>query len=106
MQILIAVDIGETGETAVSPSSKQAVSWGNLLAQFTGAIPNLLAVVKHESARRQARTVLEMTAEMMTAGPVTPPTQVVVGRAAEEIVRVAICLWLGYGRFLPSSNAF
>jgi nucleotide-binding universal stress UspA family protein len=97
MQILIAVDIGEVGETAVStgarqvvsPRSTQAVVWGNLLAQFTGTTPHLLTVVKHEPARRQAKAALEKTADMMTAGMVTPPTRVVVGRAAEDIVHVA-----------------
>lgn len=98
MQILIAVDTGELGKTAVPPlpgagvstiPSMQAVSWGNLLAQFTGAAPTLLTVVKHESAQRQAKTILEKTAEMMTTGTAVPLTRVVVGRAAEDIVRFA-----------------
>ena len=97
MQILIAVNIGEVGETAVSTGSKQAVStssnqavaWGNLLAQFTGATPTLMTVVKHESAQRQARTFLENVTDTMTAGPVPPFIRLVVGRAAEDIVRVA-----------------
>lgn len=87
MNILIAVDADEAGATAVSASSKQAAAWGNLLAQFTGATPHLLTVVKHEAARRPATAVLKKTADMMTAGPIRPAIAVVVGRPAEEIAR-------------------
>ncbi|MCB9420263.1 MAG: universal stress protein [Ardenticatenaceae bacterium] len=78
MRILIAVNTGKQGATAVA--------WGNLLAQFTGATPTLLTVVKQKSMRRQAGTDLEKMAEMMTTGPVVPPIKVAVGRIVDEIV--------------------
>ncbi|MEJ2747304.1 MAG: universal stress protein [Anaerolineae bacterium] len=82
MDILIAVSVDEHGRTAVSTSSSQAIAWGQMLAQVTGAAPTLLTVAKHES--EPVRAVLEKAARMM-AGPVS--TSVVSGWAVEEIVR-------------------
>ncbi len=81
MHILVAVSAGKQGATAVA--------WGHLLAQFTGSIPTLLTVVKHESERTAGQAMLEKMAGLGHNGTANPTLKVVVGRVVDEIAREA-----------------